>query len=49
MRKLDQYGLINENTPVNDKTVLIGFVSVDSENDRLVDNSKTTKKGQLGL
>lgn len=47
--KLDQYGLINENTPINDKTVLIGSVSVDSENDRLVDNSKTTKKGQLGI
>ena len=46
---LDKYGLIKENTPINDKTILIGMSSSNSIN-RLVrtDNSKGPKKGQLG-
>ena len=47
--KLDKYGLIKENTPVDDKTVLIGLTSYGSENkDIRMDMSKTPKKGQLG-
>jgi DNA-directed RNA polymerase II subunit RPB2 len=45
--QLDKYGLIRENTPVNDKTVLIGLTS--RMGDRKVDESKTPKKGQLGV
>ena len=45
--KLDKYGLIREGTEVNDKTVLIGMAT-NSEN-RMVDGSKTPKKGQLGI
>jgi len=47
--KLDKYGLIRENTPIDDKTVLIGLTVSDSGNkDTKVDGSKTPKKGQLG-
>ncbi|MFY7728014.1 MAG: hypothetical protein ACOVRN_00705, partial [Flavobacterium sp.] len=45
--KLDKYGLIREGTEVNDKTVLIGLAT--NSDDRLVDGSKTPKKGQLGI
>jgi DNA-directed RNA polymerase II subunit RPB2 len=46
---LDHYGLIKENTYVDEKTVLIGKVS-DSPDDPevVVDNSTFTKKGQEG-
>ena len=47
--KLDEYGLIREETVVNDKTVLIGIVTSNTENKMNTDNSKTTKKGQLGV
>jgi hypothetical protein len=47
---LDEYGIIREGTEVNDKTVLIGMVSRESEeSEKYVDESKTTKKGQLGI
>ena len=48
--KLDQYGLIKENTPVTDKTVLIGMTSNSVENKQTrLDLSKTPKKGQIGV
>uniref|UniRef100_A0A6C0JG82 DNA-directed RNA polymerase n=1 Tax=viral metagenome TaxID=1070528 RepID=A0A6C0JG82_9ZZZZ len=48
--KLDNYGLVKENTEINDKTVLIGLAASGSETkDVKVDMSKTTKKGQLGI
>jgi DNA-directed RNA polymerase II subunit RPB2 len=48
--KLDKYGLIRENTPVDDKTVLIGLTSIGSENKTIrLDESKVPKKGQLGV
>ena len=48
--KLDDYGLITENTEVDEKTVLIGMVSSSSANpDKNMDASKTPKKGQLGI
>ena len=47
--RLDAYGLIRENAPVDDKTVLIGLSSNSVERpDVRVDMSKTPKKGQLG-
>jgi len=53
--KLDDYGLILENTPVNDKTVLIGMTSggsmtasVEGEYPKRMDDSVFPKKGQLG-
>ena len=47
--RLDAHGLIRENTPVDDKTVLIGLSSNNVErSDVRVDMSKTPKKGQLG-
>jgi len=48
--KLDKYGLIEENTLVNDKTVLIGMACniVDRPGVKM-DMSKTPKKGQLGV
>ena len=48
--KLDKFGLIRENTPVDDKTVLIGLTSMGSENKTIrSDESKVPKKGQLGI
>jgi DNA-directed RNA polymerase II subunit RPB2 len=48
--KLDKYGLIRENTPVDDKTVLIGLTVTNSNmKDTKMDMSKTPKKGQLGI
>ena len=46
--QLDKLGLIRENTPLNDKTVLIG-ISTNSGATNRVDASKTPKKGQLGI
>ena len=47
--RLDAHGLIRENAPVDDKTVLIGLSSNSVENSEVrVDMSKTPKKGQLG-
>jgi len=48
--KLDRFGLIRENTEVNDKTVLIGLAAASSESNEVkLDMSKTPKKGQLGI
>lgn len=48
--KLDSNGLIRENTPVDDKTIIIGYTSNSAvKPDVRVDASKTTKKGQLGV
>ena len=48
--KLDKYGIIKENTQVDDKTVLIGMTSNNALNkDTRLDVSKTPKKGQLGI
>ncbi len=48
--KLDKFGIIKENTPVDDKTVLIGMTVSNSEAPGIiVDSSKTPKKGQLGV
>tara|TARA_Y200000002_G_scaffold380406_1_gene391802 strand:- start:1248 stop:3698 length:2451 start_codon:yes stop_codon:yes gene_type:complete len=47
---LDKHGVIKENTEINDKTILLGMASYDSENvDIKTDLSKTSKKGQLGI
>lgn len=45
--KLDNYGLIRENTAVDDKTVLIGLTA--KSGGIQVDQSKMPKKGQLGV
>jgi DNA-directed RNA polymerase II subunit RPB2 len=55
--KLDEYGLIKEGTPVDDKTVLIGLATVSAPSAgsaiasraSYIDGSKTPKKGQLGV
>jgi DNA-directed RNA polymerase II subunit RPB2 len=48
--KLDAYGIIRENTPVDDKTVLIGLSSNNPLKANVrIDGSKTPKKGQLGI
>jgi DNA-directed RNA polymerase II subunit RPB2 len=48
--KLDKYGLVRENTEIDDKTVLIGVTMNNSENPLTkIDMSKTPKKGQLGV
>ena len=42
-------GLIRENVPVNDKTIIIGQASTSStSSEYYIDESKKTKKGQLG-
>ena len=47
---LDEYGLIKENTPLDDKTVIIGKVVTNLENpDTSIDASTFPKKGQLGF
>jgi len=47
---LDKFGLIKENTEVNDKTILVGMASYDDDNTTIKsDLSKTSKKGQLGI
>ena len=47
--KLDEFGLVQEGTEINDETVIIGCASTSSGEDYIVDQSKTTKKGQLGI
>ena len=48
--KLDAYGIIRENTPVDDKTVLIGLSSNNPQKVNVrIDGSKTPKKGQIGI
>lgn len=48
--KLDANGLVKENTEINDRVVLIGQVTTTSDNrGDYADNSKTTKKGQMGF
>jgi len=48
--KLDQYGLVKENTAIDEKVVLIGELTTNPEKrGAYTDNSKTTKKGQLGF
>jgi len=48
--KLDQFGIIRENTHVDDRTILIGLAANNATNRNLkIDMSKTTKKGQLGI
>jgi len=47
---LDDYGLVKENTELNDKIILIGKVnSSTNTKDTLNDDSVKTKKGQLGF
>ena len=47
---LDEYGLVKENTELNDKIILIGKVNSSSNTkDVLIDDSVKTKKGQLGF
>ena len=47
---LDEYGLVKENTEISDRVVLIGNVTSTTDNrDEYTDNSKFTKKGQLGF
>ena len=48
--KLDTHGLVKENTEIDDRVVLIGQVTSTTDNKgEYIDNSKTTKKGQLGF
>jgi DNA-directed RNA polymerase II subunit RPB2 len=48
--KLDKWGIIQENTIVNDKTVLIGMSSNNVLNkENRLDDSKLPKKGQIGI
>lgn len=47
---LDKYGLVRENTLLTDKTVVIGLTSSHTDMPgKKVDQSKTPKKGQLGV
>ena len=47
---LDEYGIIKEETPVDDKTVLIGISSTNvGRPGKRLDVSKSAKKGQLGI
>jgi DNA-directed RNA polymerase II subunit RPB2 len=48
--QLDKFGLIKENTPLNDKIMLIGQLTSTTENkNSYIDNSVKPKKGQLGF
>jgi len=48
--QLDNYGMIRENTPLNDKTVVIGKITSNPDDkDLWIDSSVTPKKGQLGF
>jgi DNA-directed RNA polymerase II subunit RPB2 len=48
--QLDNYGMIKENTPLNDKTVVIGKITSNPDDkDLWIDSSVTPKKGQLGF
>jgi len=48
---LDEYGVVKQGTELNDHTVLIGIVNSIGTKDKIsnLDNSKTPKKGQLGI
>ena len=46
---LDAYGLIRENTEVNDKMAIIGLSQSSAGSDKRRDVSKMPKKGQLGV
>ena len=47
---LDEYGMIKENTELNDKIILIGKINYNNENkDVWIDDSVKPKKGQLGF
>ena len=45
---LDEFGLINENTEINEKSILIGCYNKTQDQPNM-DNSKAPKKGQLGI
>ena len=48
--QLDKYGIIRVNTELNDKVIMIGTASYETSNpNKKVDESKTCKKGQLGI
>ena len=47
--KLDNFGLVQEGTEINDQTVIIGCAVSKTGDEFAVDQSKTTKKGQLGI
>ena len=48
--QLDDYGMIKENTELNDKIILIGKINSNLENkDVWIDDSVKPKKGQLGF
>lgn len=47
--KLDQFGIIKEGSAVNDRTILIGKTTSVEGMISNIDNSKTPKKGQLGI
>jgi len=48
--QLDDYGMIKENTELNDKMILIGKINSNLENkDVWIDDSVKPKKGQLGF
>ena len=48
--KLDKYGLVKENTEIDDRVVIIGEVTTSpDQKGSYIDNSVTTKKGQLGF
>tara|TARA_Y100000389_G_scaffold105244_1_gene102121 strand:- start:2703 stop:6959 length:4257 start_codon:yes stop_codon:yes gene_type:complete len=47
---LDEYGLIKENMPANDKTVIIGKISSNlTDPNTYIDDSVSPKKGQIGF
>ena len=47
--QLDEFGLVKENTVINEKVILIGHVSsTPDQKGEYTDESVTTKKGQLG-
>jgi len=47
---LDNDGLVKENTPLDDKIILIGKITSNLENkDAFIDDSVKSKKGQLGF
>ena len=47
--KLNDIGLIDEETQVNDKTVIIGKKTFIEDDDTFTDSSITPKKGQIGI
>jgi len=48
--KLDKYGLVKENTEIDDRVIIIGEVTTSpDQKGSYIDNSVTTKKGQLGF